>query len=196
MPPRIPQSASPGSKSNSKQLLLLVTRALPPYLFLHFNFMQLQEKFHSLSSAFLVSFWALTTAPALLRATHCCASVRTDFYATRAARAGHSHEGGGGPALLSDVIQDDVGVLHLLPLALPLSHVAFQAEDHRRGYGKNKKPIQNCALLSRHPSPRANERELWLFYSAVSESCPARHLPGSKSATESRPLLSGQPLQG
>lgn len=62
-----------------------------------------------------------------------------DFYATRAAGAGHSHESGGGLALRGDVIQDDMGVLHLLPLALPLSHVAFQAEDHRRGYGREQK---------------------------------------------------------
>lgn len=43
---------------------------------------------------------------------------------------GHSHEGRRGPTLLRDVIQDDVGVLHLLPLALPLGHIAFQTEDH------------------------------------------------------------------
>ena len=55
-----------------------------------------------------------------------------DFYATRLLEQRHSHEGGGGPTLLGDVIQDDMGVLHLLPLALPLGHIAFQTKDHRR----------------------------------------------------------------
>ena len=168
-------------KATLSTLLLLVTRAFPPYLSLHFHFMQLQEKFDSLP----LLFWA-PLGP------HYHTSIRTDSHATQAAGAGHSHESGRGLALRGDVVQDDVGILHLLPLALPLSHVAFQAEDHRRGYGKkNKKPIQNCALLSRRPSPRASERELRLFYPAVSKSCPARHLPGGKSATESRALLNG-----
>lgn len=52
-----------------------------------------------------------------------------DFYAIRLLEHRHSHEGGGGPTLLGDVIQDDMGVLHLLPLALPLSYIAFQTKD-------------------------------------------------------------------
>ena len=42
-------------KATLSTLLLLVTRAFPPYLSLHFHFMQLQEKFDSLPSAVLGS---------------------------------------------------------------------------------------------------------------------------------------------
>lgn len=51
----------------------------------------------------------------------------------------HSHERRWRITLLSDIIQDDMGILHLFPFTLPLCHIAFQTKDHRRGWGKKTK---------------------------------------------------------
>lgn len=65
-----------------------------------------------------------------------------------------------------DVIQDDMGVHHLLPLRPSAQPRSLSGRRSPRLREENKKPIQNCALLSRRLVPE-QVRGLRLFYPAV-----------------------------
>lgn len=41
----------------------------------------------------------------------------------------HSHLGGQRPALLGDIVQDDVSILHVFPLTFPLCHITLQPKN-------------------------------------------------------------------
>lgn len=70
-----------------------------------------------------------------------------------------------------------------------LLHILSDQRSPKRLRKENKKPIQNCALPCRSPSPRANKR----FYggltqqhhSGTNKQYPSRYLPSYKSTAQS-----------